>query len=330
MMIVLGIDQGGSHTWAAIGGVDGRLLALGSGGGASHAGVGMERAMAEVDRAARIALRIANIEPRQLSLIFGGLTGADWPDEYLLLRENIQALDLCQHVEVTNDSIIALRGGTSKPYGAVLIAGSGGNVAVRSPAGEEFHYGYFHDAAYQGGGALAEHAFTAICRAHSFRAKPTLLADLFCAHYGLKSLDALTRAHFDGRLKEGAELAPLVFEACRQGDSTAAEIICRFAEGYAEMARALLERYGMQQLDVEMVLSGGVFKSTCVLLRETLLSEVRRSVPLVRLVDARYEPVVGAVLLGLERLGIDTSTPEFQTHLDESAHSLGLVRKISG
>jgi N-acetylglucosamine kinase-like BadF-type ATPase len=329
-MKVLGIDQGGSHTWAAIGGEDGRLLALGSAGGACHAGVGMERAIAEVERAARRSLRIANIEPSQLTLIFGGLTGADWPDEYLLLEENIRELGLCQRVEVVNDSIIAMRGGTSKPYGAILIAGSGGNIAVRSPAGDEFHYGYFHDAAYQGGGALAVHAFTAICRAHTFRAKPTLLADLFCAHFDLPSVEILARAHFDGRLEEGAILAPLVFEACRQGDTAAVEIIRRFACGYAEMVRAALERYGMQNLDVELVLSGGVFKSPSELLRETLLADVHRSVPLASLVDARYEPVVGAVLLGLERLGVDTLSPEFQSHLDESAHALGLVRKISG
>jgi N-acetylglucosamine kinase-like BadF-type ATPase len=328
MTLVLGLDQGGSHTWAVAASGDGRLLGLGRAGGACHASVGMARAMAEVERAAREVMRIVIMQPDDIDLLLGGLTGVDWTDEYTLLAANIRGLGLAQRVEVTNDSIIALRGGTSKPYGAILIAGSGGNVAVRSPAGEEYHYGYYHDAAYQGGGALVQHAFTAIFRAHSFRAQPTLLADLFCTHLGLSSIEALARVYFEGKLQDAALMAPLVFSACERGDQAAVEIVRFFAQGYAEMARAALLRYGMQDLDVELVLSGGVFKSPSRLLRETILVDVRRSVPQARLVEARYEPVVGAALLGLECLGIDTSAPEFCRRLDESARALGLLRGV--
>jgi len=95
------------------------------------------------------------------------------------------------------------------------------------------------------------------------------------------------------------------------------------------MARAVLRRYGMAHLDVEIVLSGGVFKTTDRLLRDTLLADVRREAPLARLVEARYEPVVGAALLGLERLGADTGTEAFRRRLDESARALGLLRGVA-
>jgi N-acetylglucosamine kinase-like BadF-type ATPase len=328
MTFVLGLDQGGSHTWAVVAGADGRLLGQGRAGGACHAAVGMAGAMTEVDRAAREAIRAAGLEPAVVDLILGGLTGVDWPDEYDLLAKNIRGLGLAGQVGVTNDSIIALRGGTAMPYGVILIAGSGGNVAVRSPAGDEYHYGYYHDAAYQGGGALVEHAFTAIFRANSFRAQPTLLTDLFCARLGFPSVDALARAYFDGRLREAALLAPLVFSASEQGDPAAQEIVRFVSHGYAEMARAALLHFRMQELEVDVVLSGGVFKSPSRLLRETILTEVRQEIPLARLVEARYEPVVGAALLGLERLGVNTTGREFCRTLDESARELGLLREV--
>ena len=48
-------------------------------------------------------------------------------------------------VFIVNDSIAALRGGTEKPYGAILVAGSGANCAVLAPDGRQFIYHYYHD-----------------------------------------------------------------------------------------------------------------------------------------------------------------------------------------
>lgn len=325
-MLVLGLDQGGSHTWAAAVNADGLVLGLGQAGGACHASDGMARAMAEAERAGRAALAAAGAQ--ETDLLLAGMTGADWPDEYDMLARSLSGLGLAGRVVVTNDSLIALRGGTSRAYGVILIAGSGGNVAARSPAGEEFHFGYYHDPEYQGGGALARLAMTAIFRANSLRGGPTLLADLFCARLGFAGVDELARAYFDGRVEVDARLAPLVFEACGRGDPAAQQIVRAFALGYAEMARAVLRRFGMADLEVEVVLSGGVFKTSDRLLRETLLAEVQREAPLACLIEARYEPVVGAALLGLERLGIDTGAETFRRRLDESARALGLIRGV--
>jgi hypothetical protein len=106
----------------------------------------------------------------------------------------------------------------------------------------------------------------------------------------------------------------------------AEKIVSHWALGYAEMVRAALLQFGMQNLEVDVVLSGGVFKARCPLVRQTILKNLRHFIPQVRLVEARYEPVVGAVLLGLERLGADTTGMEFTRNLDESAGGLGLVR----
>jgi N-acetylglucosamine kinase-like BadF-type ATPase len=151
---ILGIDQGSSHTRAAVCRQDGTIAGLGKSIGACHSVHGMQPAMRAIQEAAQAALHPAGLRPDEVGLVFGGLTGADWQDEYALLEENLRTLQLGGQVHVVNDSIIALRGGTQAPYGAIVIAGSGANCAVRSPDQREFIYHYYLEDDLQGGQAL--------------------------------------------------------------------------------------------------------------------------------------------------------------------------------
>ena len=81
----------------------------------------------------------------------------------------------------------------------------------------------------------------------------------------------------------------------------------------------------MTRLDVEVVLSGSIFKGTGELLEEVMIANIHRSVPKARLVSARYEPVVGAVLLGLEELEVELDT-KVGHNVETSSRKLGLIR----
>jgi N-acetylglucosamine kinase-like BadF-type ATPase len=286
----------------------------------------METAMAAVREAAAAALAGAAVSPEDVACLVAGMTGADWPDEYPLLRANILMLGLCSRVTVTNDSLIALRGGTEKSYGAVLIAGSGGNCAVRSPSGEEFIYAYYHDGDLQGGHALGRRALQAIYRAETGREAESALKARVLGFYGFQTVDALLRADVEDRLDPDIkELAPLIFEEAWCGDPVAGYIVQDFARGYAGLAAAALRRLGMADLEVEVVLSGSIFKARGPLLVETLAAALRQAVPRARLVNARYEPVVGAVLLALEAMHIPIDAP-IKDQIEKSAQHLGLIR----
>lgn len=329
MDYVLGIDQGSTHTRAAVCALDGEILAASAGKGACHAYDGMEAAMSTIRDTARNALARAGIDPRQVKCLFAGLTGADWPDEYPLLQENLLRLELCKQACVTNDSIIALRGGTEQSYGAVLVAGSGGNCAVRSPSGQEFIYAYYHDADLQGGQALGRRVLNAIYQAETGREVETSLKGRVLGFYGLPDVDGLLRSDVESRLcPELKELAPLLFEESYHGDAVAAKIVRSFAEGCAGLVTAGLRRFGMTGLELDVVLSGSIFKARGPLLVETISACVHQTAPRARLVNARYEPVVGAVLLGLEILGIRPDAP-VKENIQKSARAHHLIRALS-
>ena len=327
MGYILGLDQGSSHTRAVVCDRTGRMLGLGMADGACHAYVGMQRAMDCVREAVDQSLQQAGAVPAELDCIYAGLTGADWEDEYPLLQKNIQELGWCQNVHVTNDTIVALRGGTAQSFGAILIAGSGGNCAVRAPDGRETIYGYFHEDELQGGSGLARHVLLAVYRAHTGRGPETKLTGMVLDHFGVPSIEALRRADVEDRLTEERllSLAIVLFEAGYQGDETANRILREFGEGCAELVNAGLRRFDMTGLDVEVVLSGSIFKGKGSLLKETISAGIHACAPRARLVNARYEPVVGAVMLGLEWAGISIDAPVTE-NIEQTARKLGLIR----
>jgi N-acetylglucosamine kinase-like BadF-type ATPase len=326
MKYVLGIDQGNSGTRALLSDFDGLLLGYGNAFGAQHTFDGMERAMKAVKEAAQIAIIQAGVINPDIAVIYGGFTGADWADEYLALQENVRALGFSDVVYIVNDCIVALRGGTDHSYGVIIIAGSGGNVAIRSPEGKEFIYGYFHEDNLQGGSSLGYHVLRAIYRAETGREPSTSLTSRVLARYQLDTVEQLLRANVENRLPgECKDLAPILFEEADQGDVVARRIVQYFGEGNAEMAVAGLRRLGMLDLEVEVVLSGNIFKAKGPLLIDTITNAIRRDAPRARIVNARYEPVVGGVLLGLEKAGVDINT-RVKENVGISARKLGLIR----
>jgi hypothetical protein len=81
----------------------------------------------------------------------------------------------------------------------------------------------------------------------------------------------------------------------------------------------------MTNLELEVVLSGSVFKGEGPLLLDTLAMHIHTVAPYARLVNARYEPVVGAVLLGLEYTGVKADEA-VKRNVEAGAGRLGLIR----
>lgn len=325
--IVVGVDQGSSHTRAAVCDSGGRILGVGMAGG-GYGTRDMAPAMQAIHDAVSSALAEAEVDSQDVALLYAGLTGADWPDEYDLLQKNVAQLGLAQRVCVTNDSLIALRGGTAVSYGAVVIAGTGANCALRAPNGETFTYHYYLEDDLQGGTALGRRTLRAIYRAHTGRELPTELTGRVLRLFDLPTVDALLRADCEARLTDSdfKHIAPLLFHAADNGDAVARGILHDFGAGLAQAVTVGLIRLQMSELAVDVVLSGSVFKGRGSLLESVMQRHICEMAPRARLVNARYEPVVGALLLGLEKLGHDID--EFvQESIEKSSRHWRLIRK---
>jgi N-acetylglucosamine kinase-like BadF-type ATPase len=154
MQYILGIDQGGTKTAAIIMNSEGTILGMGLSKGAYHTDDGIEYAMICVLEAVKIAVSVAKIELSKITILVAGMTGMDWPHESDLLKSALKETIGIENIEVYNDCIIAMYGGTTKECGAVLCAGTGLNAAVKRSSQDVFILGFYIEDDAQGGSAL--------------------------------------------------------------------------------------------------------------------------------------------------------------------------------
>jgi N-acetylglucosamine kinase-like BadF-type ATPase len=305
MDYILGIDQGLSNTRAAVSDTEGNILSYYRTDGACHSSSGLSVSMKLVAEASRGAIENAGIQSERINILVAGMTGADFPDEYVLLHKSLCNLDICQNVIVKNDCIIALKAGTQASFGAIVIAGSGCNCAVISPSSGEFIYHYFVENSLQGGGAISRKILDSIYRSFTCRIPDTNLTVRVLEQLEYNDVESLLRADVENRIlmEDRLALVPVVFDEACKGDHVSSQIIIDIAREFAQLIKGGMQKLDILDKGIEIVTSGSIFKSKCPLLLQTFRDEVQRFSPDSTIVNARYEPVVGAVLIGIEKSG---------------------------
>src|SRR5215510_7753402 len=180
MDIYLGVDGGGSKTFALAADVTGRVLGFGQAGCANHQIHGLDAALAEIGGACRQALG-----PSSAGFACLCLAGADLSPDFVMLRPGLETLGVVATFDLRNDSWAAMRAGTSHPWGVVVICGSGINAAVRAPDGREFVLPSLGAVSgdWGGGGDIAMSAIGALAREWDGRGPSTALTERVLRYY---------------------------------------------------------------------------------------------------------------------------------------------------
>lgn len=321
--MILAIDQGSSKTAVALVSPDGPILSTAISGGACYFAVGVETAFAAINQAVEEARE--SIDPQPITRIFGGLAGANWPDELEMLTREFRDRYGVQDVTVRNDCVVALRGGSGKPNCIVLCAGSAGNSAVMAGGQLQQVLNNFVLSPDQGGSALGTRALNAVFESHAGIRPETKLTKRLLDFYGCDSVERLLVSRDHDKLDyTPKEVVNVLLDVAYDNDPVALQVIYEFSKSMARYATGSLEKYGLVGKDCDIVLSGGVFKSSNPLFMETIATEVHRVSQQATVVNAKYEPIVGAALLGLEEAGADEAT---LARCRESARSFGLTRE---
>jgi N-acetylglucosamine kinase-like BadF-type ATPase len=313
---ILAVDGGNSKADLALVAADGTLLGAVRGPSISHQAVGLDVGIATLaDLAARLteaaglARGTAPIADRGIYC----LAGADYPEDVELLRGAIAALGLSREVEIRNDTLGALRAGTHRPWGVVLICGRGINGAGVAPGGTTLRFDgvgtYSGDGG--GGGGLGQAAIAAAVRSRDGRGPWTRLEAIVPAYFGVASPPEMTKGLYLGQLSSDriTELAPLVFQAAADGDDVARSIIVQLVDELVAMAAALVRRLRLESLEPEVVLAGGVFRTTDRAFHDRLREGIQAVAPRAELRVLDAPPVLGSALIGLDELSPTGATP---------------------
>jgi len=141
-------------------------------------------------------------------------------------------------------------------------------------------------------------------RATDGRGDRTALSSLVPEHFGMRRPRQVMEAMYFGRLRYDrlVELPPLVFAAAADGDAVARSIVDRQADEIATMATAAIRKLRMRDLDVHVVLGGGIFRNDLAAFFERIDDGICAVAPRAHIVVLKAPPVVGAALLGLDRI----------------------------
>ncbi|MEM1485882.1 BadF/BadG/BcrA/BcrD ATPase family protein [Oscillospiraceae bacterium PP1C4] len=310
MKYILGIDQGGTKTAAAIMDRNGLIVGAAYVEGAYHPHDGLEYALKCMKEAVLEAEKQAGVARTDIELVVAGITGVDWPEDYKFFQKALQQHLEVEKIEVHNDSVIAMYGGTRKTYGMVLCAGTGLNGAILDSSGKTFIFGDYIEENMQGGSALAHRALRKVFDAYLGLCDETELTDLFLAFAKVGTVDELlhkfmTNADFSKQIKL---LIPQIMQLAQRGEKVTCALVDSFAEKMCRYVAAGLRKMNMTSENVEIVLAGSVFKGEQNRLTSRLVELLNNSEMNVEVVLAEYEPVVGACIKGLLQDGFLSET----------------------
>jgi N-acetylglucosamine kinase-like BadF-type ATPase len=313
---VLAVDGGNTKTMAAVADADGRVLATGRDGCSDIYGASSpDAALRAIEEAAGPALARAGAVR---AAVFS-LAGADWPEDFELLERELRArLALPVELLIVNDALGALRSGSPDWTGMAIVSGTHNAIGARHPDGRAFHLGFWPDGA--GARDIGTDGLAAVYRAEMDLGPATVLTEHALALYGASDPIALLHEFTRrGGLGHGAadRFAASVIDAADEGDAVAAAIVAEAGRVLGSQARASAQRIGLTVAGSRAVLSGGVFTHPSDALGDATMAELPGAI----VVRHGPPPIVGGLLLGFDRLGVEADPAALLQSLDEGGRA---------
>jgi N-acetylglucosamine kinase-like BadF-type ATPase len=311
---VLAVDGGNSKTDLALVAADGSLIAAARGPGCSHQRSGVERAMRALSEGVTALRRAAGLAngTRLARIGVFCLAGIDLPVDDHRVGAALRAERLSDTMVLHNDTFAVLWAGSPARWGVAVGAGTGLNCVGTAPDGRELRFaalGRISGDWVAGGRWLGVRALGQAVRAVDGRGRRTALELAVPASLGLPDPLAVVEAVYLGHIEERAllTLAPTVFQAAAAGDEVARELIDQLVGEIVAYVGATVRRLELAELEVPVVLGGGLFHSG----DETFLDGIRKGVvevaPHADLRVLHAPPVLGAALFALAKLGSGTA-----------------------
>lgn len=301
--LIVAVDAGGSKTEAVALTRDGEVRGFRRGPGSSPDFEGLARAVQIIDEL--VTESAGGMPVAQASLYVSGL---DLPVEVTAFVAAIEGFAwAAPSTVVANDLFALLRAGTDEPNAIAVICGTGINAVGVRADGADARFAALGEISgdWGGGGGLGAQALWHAARDADRRGPSTALTAAILAALSAPSIDVLIEdLHFGRRnAAELVRLAPVVLAVARAGDGVAAGLVDRQAEEIAAYVRACVVRLDLQDATVPVVLGGGVIRSGDELLLERVRTRIAEVAPNARPEIYDGQPVVGAALLALDRVG---------------------------
>ncbi len=306
MPYFLGVDVGGTKSHALIADETGRGLGFGTAGPGSWEGVGYDGLTRALQSATQQALAMAGLHIGQIEAAGMGLAGYDWPSQRPLHLQAIKPLGLRSEPAIVNDAVLGIVAGAQGGWGLSVVSGTGCNCRGWSRDHKREGRAVGGMPAWSGEAAggfdIVARAMRAVTFEWTRRGPATALTPAFLKKAGAKDLDELVEGIYLERFGFDPSYVLMVFEVASCGDPQALEVVRWAGDELGQMACGVIRQLELEKETFDVVLIGSLFDGHP-LLAETLGLTVHEVAPHARPVRLTVPPVVGGVLLGMERAG---------------------------
>jgi len=272
-----------------------RILGVGQTGGTNNNFKSMDAIRADMDRAVADCMQGEHPTIEAADFVIVGPAG-----EFVRAIQNHATL---KTHKALNEGGAALMAGTGEKYGLLALAGTGSDVFLLQPDGNDFVGGWGTVLGDEGGGYdIGVASLRAAIYAHDGRGEKTLLLPMLMEAWKLENLwDMVSPLYADpDQRRKVASVAKITAEAAKQGDAVAQDIYRKAAYEIFRLTHAALKkREG--RLTGKICMSGGVWKGST-LMQEEYRRLVKAVYPQIEIVTPRFEPCIGgAVYRAMER-----------------------------
>ncbi len=297
--VLIGIDGGATKTRGILTTEEGEVLATANGGSTNQFSNTMDVVKWNLQNIIEHLLTKSKHKVSNVRGICLGLAGVDKPADAKRIYQIVAEIMPRTDIEVANDSLIALYGGCLKPYGIIIISGTGSIAFGKNQTGEHFRSGgWGHILGDEGSGyAIGLACMRAVCRASDRRGQQTALTDHLLHHLNLKKpielLDWVKKN--DGNKAAISSLAPLVHKASEQGDVVAESIVDEQAEELLIAIRAVRNAlFSLNDGVIEVVAGGGNLLKNKTFFK-ILKQKTEKHLSELKLIYPKEDPVYGAI-----------------------------------
>lgn len=304
MTLLLAIDGGGTRTRSIAVDRDGLRRGEGEAGPSNHLHVPLVTATAALRSATAAALSAAGATTMDVAMVSAGLAGVDFDgtgaeDAARMLRSI--GFD---RVIVHGDMVVAHRGALAGAAGVVALAGTGSSVLGIAADGTMIKAGGWgplygdQGSAYQ----LGRLGLVAAAAAFDGSGAATLLVERLTHAVGVSRFpDTVARLYSDLSGQQNvAALAPVVDACAEEGDEVAAAICRQAGDELARVVVAVARR--LPAADRRMSYQGAVLGRSK-LVRAAFVGALEAEGLELEVQPPRFEPIVGAALLGARAAG---------------------------
>lgn len=313
----IGVDGGGTKTLCLLASQDGAILGRGEGGPVNPVFVPGEEAKSSLRQAVVQALEQAGEKGHRISDVETIYIGAPAVDRQFSLEALAGLCRFERLVSNADDALNAFTGALVAPPGVVVLAGTGSFAMGMDTSGNRVVVGGWGTLLGDEGSGyeIGLNALKAVVRASEGRDEPTLLTRKLQQHLHFVVESELRHIVYHTGLtrRQIAALAVLVSEAASDGDGLAARILSSAGKELGLLAVAVLRKLALTgspdagscgaDHPCKVALTGGVRKAGRLLL-DYFAATVAGTAPGSAIVEPRFEPVVGSLLLAFQESGI--------------------------